>query len=154
MKLRSVTLALAALTIAGVAGAAGADSKPPFFNVDKQGVALHGYDVVSYFDGLAPVKGNPTIAYNFMGAIWRFSTADNRKKFAQARTKYLPQYGGYCAKGVSEKKLVDVDPLAYKIVDGKLYLNYDKSVQKTWEEDIPGRIAQANANWPTLHAAQ
>jgi hypothetical protein len=151
MKLTSVTLALAALTIAGLA-VAGSKTSP--FNIDKKGVALHGYDVVSYFDSPAPLLGSDTISYNFMGATWKFSSAENRKKFAQARMKYLPQYGGYCAKAVSENKLVDIDPLAYKIVDGKLYLNYDMKVQKIWEEDISGRIAKADANWPALRQSE
>ena len=150
MKLKWVTLAIAALTIFGIAGITVAGSKTSPFNVDKKGVVLHGYDAVSYFDDPAPVKGSDAISYNYMGATWKFSTAENRKKFAQSRMKYMPQYGGYCAKAVSENKLVDVDPLAYKIVDGKLYLNYDMSVQKIWEKDMDERIAKANQNWPVL----
>ena len=84
----------------------------------------------------------------------RFTSAENRKKFAMDRNKYLPQYGGYCAKAVSEKKFADIDPFAYKIVDGKLYLNYDRKIQKIWEEDIPGRIAEADKTWPELRASK
>jgi len=151
MKLRSVTLAVAALALAGIA-VAGSKATP--FNVDKKGVVLHGYDVVSYFDDVAPVLGSQSISYAYMGATFRFSSAENRKKFIQAKSKYLPQYAGYCAKAVSENKLADIDPLAYKIVEGKLYLNYDMSVQKVWEQDIPERIAKGDANWPGLSAGR
>jgi hypothetical protein len=147
MKLRLATLALTTLAVAGHAIAV-----PPksVFNLDTKGVVLHGYDVVTYFEGPAPVKGNETITYKFGGAIWKFSSAENRKKFVQNRNKYYPQYGGYCANAVSENKLADVDPFAYKIVEGKLYLNCDMTVQKIWEADISEKIAKANANWPGL----
>ena len=78
-------------------------------------------------------------------------TAEDRKKFAQNKGMYMPQFGGYCAKAVSENDTADIDPLAYKIVDGKLYLNYSPKIQKVWEQDIPGRIARAEKYWPTLH---
>ena len=64
--------------------------------------------------------------------------------------KYAPQYGGYCAKAVSENTTADIDPEAWKIVDGKLYLNYSEKIQKLWEEDMPGRISRADANWSKL----
>jgi hypothetical protein len=147
MKLRLAILALATLAVAGHALAG---TPVNVFNVDKQGVVLHGYDVVSYFEGPAPLKGNEKISVTFAGVTWRFSSADNRKKFIQARNKYLPQYGGHCAYAVSENRFADVDPLAYKIVEGKLYLNCDMKVQKIWEADIDENIAKADANWPAM----
>ena len=117
-------------------------------------MALHGYDAVTYFESDKPLPGSEAFAYSFDGAAWRFVSAENRKKFAQNHDKYMPQYGGYCAKAVSENDTADIDPLAYKIVEGKLYLNYSMKVQKLWEEDIPGRIAKANAYWPGLVALQ
>ena len=147
MKLVRVLLAVAALTIAGTALAGG---KVPAINTDSKGVALHGYDVVSYFDN-DPVAGSYAYSYNYRETTWRFSTADNRKRFARDPQKYLPQFGGYCAKAVSENDTADIDPLAYRIVRGKLYLNYDAKIQKLWERDMTGRIAKAEANWPGLH---
>jgi hypothetical protein len=151
MKLARVMLALAALWIAGTTLAA-ATVAP--VNVDEKGLALHGYDPVTYFEMEKPQLGSEPLSYSFMGATWRFVSAANRKKFAQGHEMYMPQFGGYCAKAVSENHTADVDPLAYKIVDGKLYLNYDPKVQKIWEKDIPGRIAKAEKNWPGLHAPE
>ena len=151
MKLTPTLLVLAAFSIAGTA-LAGSQVAP--LNTDKKGLALHGYDAVSYFEQDKPQPGSETFAYTFMGATWRFVSAENRKQFAQNHEMYLPQFGGYCAKAVSENDTADVDPLAYKIVNGKLYLNYDLKVQKLWEKDIPGRIAKAEVNWPGLHTAE
>jgi hypothetical protein len=120
--------------------------------VNKDGkVAIKGYDPVAYFAQGAAVKGSPKFAHEWMGAIWQFSSAANRDLFVKDPEVYAPQYGGYCAYGVSQGHTVSIDPEAWKIVDGKLYLNYSKSVQKTWLGNIPGYIDQANKNWPGLH---
>ena len=83
-----------------------------------------------------------------MGAKWLFSSAEHRDAFAKEPEKYAPQYGGYCAYGVSQGYAVKIEPDAWTIVNGKLYLNYDRGVQKTWEKDLPGYIAKADKNWP------
>ncbi|WP_282955834.1 YHS domain-containing (seleno)protein, partial [Vibrio harveyi] len=77
-------------------------------------------------------------------------SAENRDAFAKNPEKFAPQYGGYCAWAVSKGYTAKIDPNAWSIENGKLYLNYSKSVQATWEEDIPGNIASANKHWPTL----
>ncbi len=149
---------LVVITTASIMGAAihspVAAQKVPPINVDKKGVALHGYDPVSYFEADGPSPGRDSFSYSAHGATWRFVSAENRKKFAQDQAKFTPQYGGYCAYAVSENRTADVDPLTYKIVEGKLYLNYDVKIQRTWEKDIPGRIARADKNWPGLHEAE
>lgn len=152
MRLVPIPLALAALAFAlgSVSGAAGSQQVAPV-NTDKKGVALHGYDVVTYFERDKPEKGKTEFSYSWGGATWLFASAEDRKKFAQNRERYMPQFGGYCAKAVSEDNTADVDPLAYKLVDGKLYLNYDAKVQKIWEQNIRGRIADAEKYWPSLH---
>jgi YHS domain-containing protein len=147
MKLVRVVLAVAALALSGAALAGG---KVPAINMDGKGVALHGYDAVSYFEN-DPVPGSYAFSYNYGEATWRFVSAENRKKFARDPQKYLPQFGGYCAKAVSDNDTADIDPLAYRIVRGKLYLNYDAKIQRLWEKDMTGRIAKAEKNWPTLH---
>jgi hypothetical protein len=114
------------------------------------GLAIKGYDPVAYFVDSKPVKGSKEFEHKYMNATWRFATAANRDAFAKEPEKYAPQYGGYCAYGVSKGYAVGVDPEAWKIVDGKLYLNYDKDVQKAWMQDIPGRIKKADANWPKI----
>lgn len=153
MKLVRVSLALAAIALAGaVLASTSAGEKVPPVNADKKGVALHGYDPVTYFEKDKPQMGSQQFSYSSGGATWLFVSAEDRKKFAQNKEMYMPQFGGYCAKAVSENHTADVDPLAYKIVNGKLYLNYDAKVQKLWEQDIPGRIANAEKYWPNLQA--
>jgi len=120
-------------------------------NTDRSGVALKGYDAVAYFKQNKPVKGLAQFSHSWMGATWRFLNAENRDLFAANPQQYAPQFGGYCAWAVSQGYTADIDPDAWKIVDGKLYLNYSKSVQKKWERDLATRIEQANKNWPKLH---
>ena len=114
------------------------------------GVTLKGYDTVAYFTEGKPVRGNERYQYEWMGANWRFSSAENRDLFAKNPKQYAPQYGGYCAYAVSQGVTADIDPTAWKIVDGKLYLNLSHSVARIWIKDIPGYIAKADKNWPTL----
>jgi hypothetical protein len=83
-----------------------------------------------------------------MDSTWRFSTASNRDLFAANPEKYAPQFGGYCAWGVTQGYLAPIDPKAWKVVDDKLYLNYDKKVQAEWAQDIPGNIKKATDKWP------
>jgi YHS domain-containing protein len=113
-------------------------------------VAIKGYDPVAYFTAGKPVKGDSGFEYKWMNATWRFASAAHRDAFAKEPQKYAPQYGGYCAYGVSQGHAVGIDPDAWKIVGGKLYLNYSKDVQKLWFADIPGFIEKADRNWPKL----
>jgi YHS domain-containing protein len=123
---------------------------PPIYKT-KGNLALSGYDAVSYFKDGKPVVGRAEFTYNWMDAVWRFASAENRDAFAKEPEKFAPQYGGYCAFGTSQGHLVPGDPQAWKVVDDKLYLNYNKDVQKFWLEDVPGNIQKANDNWPKLH---
>jgi YHS domain-containing protein len=120
-------------------------------NKNRSAVALQGYDAVAYHKQGRPVKGTPQFAHGWMGATWHFASAEARDAFAAAPDKYAPRYGGYCSWAVSRGYTADVDPEAWKIVDGRLYLNYSKGVQRKWEADIPGNIAKADQNWPGLH---
>ena len=113
--------------------------------------AAGGYDVVSYFTQKQPVKGNKKYQTKYQGVVWFFSSKQNLDAFNANQQKYAPQYGGHCAWAVGAKnQLVKGDPKYWKIVDGKLYLNYDARVQKTWEEDIPNFIRKADSNWPKI----
>lgn len=114
------------------------------------GTALKGYDAVAYFKESRPVKGKDEFRHDWLGAKWYFATAANRDEFARDPEKYAPQFGGYCAWAVAHGYTASIDPEAWRIVDGKLYLNYSKDVQKKWEADIPGFIKQGNENWPKL----
>jgi YHS domain-containing protein len=114
------------------------------------GAAVHGYDVVAYFTRNAAVRGQDTFPYTWQGTTWRFASAANRDAFAKDPDRYAPQFGGYCAYGVGRGYAVDVDPEAFAVVDGRLYLNYSKKVQATWNQDRDGHITRARANWPTV----
>jgi YHS domain-containing protein len=114
-------------------------------------VAIKGYDPVAYFEQSRPVMGSAQFTYSYMGATWWFANAADRDQFAQAPQKYAPQFGGYCAYAVSENHTANIDPDAWTIVDGKLYLNYSKGVQKKWAEDQSRRIDVGDKNWPSLH---
>ena len=128
---------------------------PPVHAADEiytnwRGLAIRGYDPVAYFTQGEPVEGDRDFEYEWKGATWRFATAENREAFIRDPESYVPQYGGYCAWAVSQGKTASIDPEAWRIVDGKLYLNYSAKVQRTWEEDIPGFIKLADANWSKL----
>jgi YHS domain-containing protein len=139
---------LAGLAAALVAGTPPAMALDPVFS--RGGKAIRGYDPVAYFTEGRPVQGKAEHSAEWMGAEWRFASAANRDLFVAQPEHYAPQYGGYCAWAVSEGYTASIDPYAWRIVDGKLYLNFSKSVQKRWEQDIPGNIARADRNWPGL----
>ena len=119
-------------------------------NLDKAGVAIQGYDPVAFFTEHKPVKGKPEWARLFKGATYYFASKENRDLFARDAAKYEPAFGGYCAYGVSKGKLVEIDVAAFQVVDGKLLLQYSKSVRDDFNQDTPGNLKKAEANWPTL----
>ena len=134
-----------------------AASAAPPINTLKSGffggrtdTAILGYDPVAYFTEGKPVKGQDSVAYDWMGAKWKFSTQAHLDLFKASPEKYAPQYGGYCAYGVTQDNLVSIEPDKFKIIDGKLYLNYDTAVQATWLKDPAGYIKQADAKFQSL----
>lgn len=135
--------------IAGPLSATSASAKDPVYQ-SFFGTAIDGTDPVAYFTEGRPVEGSSDYTHDWNGASWRFASAENRDKFAAEPERYAPQYGGYCAWAVSQGYTASTDPDAWKIVDGKLYLNYNKSVQAKWETDVPGHIASADGNWPAV----
>lgn len=126
------------------------DTKQNPINITAAGLALKGYDPVAYFTEGHAVEGRKEFSHDWVDATWRFSSAANRDAFACDPEKYAPQYGGYCAWGISQAKFFDGDPHVWKIVEGKLYVNYNKDIEKTGEQDVPGFIEKADRNWPTL----
>jgi YHS domain-containing protein len=119
-------------------------------NVDKKNLAVQGYDLVAYFEDHKPIKGSDEFSFKHEAATYHFASKAHLNAFKKSPEKYLPQYGGFCAYGVSRGYAVGIDPDAWSIVDGKLYLNYSPKVQKTWNEDKPGYIKKADANWPSI----
>jgi YHS domain-containing protein len=146
-----LTLAAASMLVSTAAYAA-----PPI-NTLKGGVfggrtdtAILGYDTVAYFTDGKPVKGQDALAYEWMGAKWKFASQAHLDLFKASPEKYAPQYGGYCAFGVSQGNLVSIEPDKFKVEGGKLYLNYDADVQATWLKDTAGYIKLADAKFPAL----
>jgi len=120
----------------------------PVFHVD--GKAIRGYDPVAYFTQEKAVEGSPAHSIEYNGATWQFASAENRKLFAANPEKYAPAYGGYCAFAVANNYTASIDPDAWTIRDGKLYLNYSKIVRARWALDKSGNITAADQNWPGL----
>jgi len=114
------------------------------------GTAVGGYDPVSYFTEGKPVEGKREFTHSWKGVTWRFASEKNRDLFKANPAAYAPQYGGYCAWAVSNGYTAKGDPKYWKIVGGKLYLNYNASVQRDWEKDIPGHIVKGDRNWPKV----
>jgi hypothetical protein len=129
--------------------AAAAAAQKPQIYADRAG-AIRGYDPVAYFTENRPAKGSDKFTHQWKGATWRFSSAENRDRFAAAPDKFAPQYGGYCAYGVAQNYAVSIDPQAWSIVEDKLYLNYSRSVREDWNKDVAGYIRKADANWPQV----
>lgn len=115
------------------------------------GAMIKGYDPVAYFTEGKPVKGSAEYAHEYDGHTFWFASEEHRRLFVADPEKYAPQYGGYCAWAVAQGELADIDPNAWAIHDGRLYLNYNANIQSRWEADIPGHIVRADANWPQLN---
>jgi YHS domain-containing protein len=115
------------------------------------GLGAKGYDVVSYFIDAKPVQGKESFVVEHAGVKWQFVSAEHRDLFKANPAKYLPQYGGFCSWGVANGKLFDVDPVTgWRVVSGKLYLNFNADIQKVFDKDAAGFISRADANWPKL----
>lgn len=119
-------------------------------DVEHSAVGVQGYDVVGYFTDSKPVKGNGNHVVVNEGVNYLFANDKNKKLFEANPEKYLPQYNGWCAYGVSVNKKFISDPAVWKIVDGKLYLNLSREVSDIWVKDIPGNVNKANTNWPSI----
>ncbi|MBK7787995.1 MAG: YHS domain protein [Saprospiraceae bacterium] len=123
-------------------------------NSDK-GLAVGGYDVVSYFQITGPQKGNNQFAAQHRGQTYYFLNAVNKAMFLKSPEQYLPQYGGWCAYAMGkEGNKVDVDPKTFKIMEGKLYLFYNKFFNNTltkWNQDEAKLKAKADKNWVSKH---
>jgi len=119
-------------------------------NLDKNGLALQGYDPVAFFTDGKPVKGKPEFVRLYRGATYRFASKEHRDLFVKDSAKYEPAFGGYCAYGLSKGKLVEIDVDAFQIVEGRLLLQYSKGVRDDFNKDTKGNLAKAEANWPGL----
>ncbi|MCG8562805.1 MAG: tat pathway signal sequence domain protein [Hyphomicrobiales bacterium] len=142
--LTRLLLAVAALLM--LAGTAGTAQAGPQYVT-----ALHGYDAVAYFKDGKPVRGSTNATYYWNGATWLFSSKENRAAFIANPAKYAPQYDGYCAFAAARGLKAPGDPQAWKVHNGKLYLNVNANVAKRWEKDIDNEIKKADANWGKIN---
>ena len=113
----------------------------------SQNIAIKGYDPVAYFESNTAVMGQKDLAVNVNEAVYYFSSEQNKALFLKNPTQYQPQYGGYCAYGMSNGYEAPIEPEAFTIVDNKLYLNYNLKVREMWLKEQSERIEKANANW-------
>ncbi len=144
--LRLFKLIGVALAAAFVVGQAHAE-KPAIFTGLLSNTAVDGFDVVSVFEGNG-TKGSSEFTTSYNGAEWRFTSQENLDRFNANPTAFAPQYGGYCAWAVAQGYTAKGDPRYARVVDGKLYLNFNADVQNKWLADVPGFIAKADTNWP------
>jgi YHS domain-containing protein len=119
---------------------------------EKDGAAIRGYDPVAYFSEGKPVQGIAAYTADYKGSKFQFVSQANRNAFVANPERYAPQYGGFCAYGTAGGYKAAIDPKAFTIVDGKLYLNYNADIQKKWSGDVRGYISKADKNWPEVSA--
>lgn len=112
--------------------------------------ALKGYDVVTYFEAETPQKGSPKFVYSYNGINWRFISQKNLEAFKVEPTKFIPQYGGWCAYAMADGKKVGVDPKSFKIINEKLYLNYNRKIQGKWLKNQDVYISKADKFWEKI----
>jgi enamine deaminase RidA (YjgF/YER057c/UK114 family) len=120
---------------------------------DEMRLSISGYDPVAYFTDGKPVPGVSEFEYVWHDARWRFASAAHRDLFVKDPKHYAPQYDGYCAMGVAWKEphKDTVDPNAWVIVDGKLYLTHtSRTMEERWRPDMAENIKRADKNWSTV----
>jgi YHS domain-containing protein len=152
---KRISMLMSAVIMAAWCGSAAADGRvnTGYFG----GVAIKGYDPVAYFTESRAVKGSSEFSHEFLGETWHFANDKHRDMFAASPVKYAPQYGGYCAAevlyaDVSTGVTTNINPEAWRIIDGKLYLFYDPGAGEAFEQNAKELIAKADANWPTVEA--
>ena len=117
-------------------------------------VAIKGYDTVAYFTENRPMKGTPEFVHSWRDVEWYFANAKHRSLFADDPERYAPQFGGFCALGVSKGKVVAADPEAWTIVDGKLYIKFSEDARDRWRKDKDKNIEKANEVWADLQTQE
>ncbi len=144
--------AVCALSLLAGAGSAFADDSvnTGYFG----GVAIMGYDTVAYFTDGRARKGSEEFSHEWLGTPWHFASKKHQEMFMSEPTRYAPQYGGYCAGEVAnnESVTVNVDPEAFKIIDGKLYLIYDEGNAAAFADNADDLVPKGDAKWPVVEA--
>lgn len=139
-------LAAASVALSAVSAVAG----PEVYTGTLSNIAADGFDVVAFHREGRPVPGNARFTHRWKDATWRFASADARDAFAADPDRYAPAYGGHCSWAASQGYRASGDPWHWRIVDGRLFFNYDARVHRTWLADVPGFVAAADRNWPRI----
>ena len=127
--------------------ACGATEGVSAINTDADGLAIRGFDTVAFYTAESALRGDPKYAFAWRGATWYFSSEANMEKFKANPDAYAPQFGGYCSYAVSHGYTADGDPQQWKIVDGKLYLNYNQKAKEAWEKEQEKFIKDGEKFW-------
>jgi YHS domain-containing protein len=136
--------------IAALIGYAALAPAAEVVNIDKNGLALQGYDPVGYFTDNKPVKGSPEFTATYKGATYQFASAEHRDLFNQSPAKYEPQFGGFCGYAASINKLAVIMPEYFQVLHDRLILQHNEKAWKLWHQDVEGNLKKADANWPAL----
>jgi YHS domain-containing protein len=150
MRISIVKLAALAMAAAVPASSPALAGPAPEVSVAEDGLAASGYDVTAYFTEGQAVRGSSAHQLQYKGATWHFASAGNRARFEADPALYAPQFGGYCAWAVSQGYIAPGDPTQWKVVDGKLYLNFNARAKELWEADQADAITRGHANWPSV----
>jgi YHS domain-containing protein len=148
------SVSTAIFAVAAIAGAGSAFANDSVNTGYFGGVAIMGYDTVAYFTDGRAVKGSEEFSYEWLGTPWHFASKEHQDMFVSDPVKYAPQYGGYCAAEVAGtgSVTVNIDPEAFKIIDGKLYLIYDAGNATAFADNAADLVPKANDNWPIVSA--
>lgn len=151
MRKNVAKLVLVALSfVAAPAAVSAANRSSPAIYSASDGLAAGGYDVTAYFTQGRPVRGSAQHELMLQGVRWRFASEESKERFQANPSSYAPQFGGYCAWAVSQGYLASGDPEQWKVVDGKLYLNFNARAKELWEADQVEAIKRGHSNWPTV----
>ena len=146
-----IARALACFVLVSWATVAQAEDAAHLVNADPDSnVAIRGYDPVAYFTEGRPTKGSPDHSYAWRDAEWHFANAEHRDSFAAEPARYAPQYGGFCAMAMTQGVVQVIDPEAWTIVEGKLYLNFSLKGRTFFREDLEGNIEKSDGQWAEL----
>jgi YHS domain-containing protein len=110
-------------------------------------VMLKGADVTAYFTQGRYLQGSAQFKSVYEGVTFRFASAENKALFDAAPTKYLPQYGGYCANGIVYAIPWGGDADSFRMIDGKLYIFGGAGSREGFLLDVPGNLKLADQYW-------
>jgi YHS domain-containing protein len=144
----------AALTLAALVASTSAFADDSVNTGYFGGVAIMGYDPVAYFTDGKAVKGSEKFSHDWLGTPWHFASKNHQQMFMNDPDRYAPQYGGYCAPelAISGTATINIDPEAFKIIDGKLYLGYDPGSAAFFADNAKELVPKAIDNWPKVRA--